>query len=238
MLSDLDNKRPEIAFGRRVLCAFFAMCFVAVSWNRVEACRVCFLLPKKTAADFLIESELVVLARENLDQPFCYSAVENLKGHSTIAKFGLFVDSTTRRLLKANPKYAVVLVRKNEDDPWQSLGIADSQYQEVIKRILAFSEQWTSEGGSKDRYKFFLSLLGSKNRTIFELAYLELGRAPYSTIKKMAKLVSPARSSSNPCTVVSILNGAPWPFCCWLKIPASKIRNSSKALLKAVTSFP
>ena len=174
-----------------MLGAFLAMCFVAVSLNRVEACRVCFLLPKKTAADFLIESELVVLARENPDQPFSYSAVEILKGHWTAGEFGLFVDSTTRRLLKANPEYAVVLVRKNKDEPWQSLGIADNQYKEVIKRILALSDQWTGEGGSKDRYRFFLSLLDSKNRTIFELAYLELGRAPYSTIKKMAKFVSP-----------------------------------------------
>ncbi len=171
--------------------AGFAMFFVVVSLVRVEACPVCFLLPQKTAADLLIQSPVVVLARENPERPFSYLAIERLKGQMPTKEFGLFVDSGTRHGLTANPEYAVVLVRRNNDEPWQSLGIADNQYQEVVKRILAHSEQWSADGGSSDRYRFFLPLLGSKNHAIFELAYLELGRAPYRTIKKMAKAVSP-----------------------------------------------
>lgn len=190
MLGKLNHSRTRKSTTNKFHCAGFAVFFLAVSLVRVEACPVCFLLPSKTAADLLIEGEFVVLARENPQRPFSFSAIEILKGQVSNEEFGLFVDSGTRRRLKANPEYAVVLVRNKNDESWQSLGVADSQFQEVVKRILAFSEQWAGEGGSSVRYKFFMPLLENKNRTIFELAYLELGRAPYSTIKKMANYVS------------------------------------------------
>lgn len=161
-----------------------------VSPVRVDACRACFPLPKKTVADFLIESEFVVFARESQAQPFTYSTIAILKGETAPKNIDLFVNSTTRRILKSNPKHAVVLVRKSNQDSWQSLGVADGQFQEVVKRILAHSGEWTGEKGLNERYKFFLSLLGHQNRNLHELAYLEMGRAPYRTIKKMAKFVS------------------------------------------------
>ena len=158
--------------------------------TRTFACPVCYLLPTKTTADILIESEFVVLARENPNQSFSYATVEELKGASFSNDFELFIDSTTRRILKSNPGFAVVLVRKSEWSPWQSLGVTDDKYQQIIKRILAFSRHWTGKNGLQQRYSFFLTLFGDDNRAIHELAYLELGRAPYRTIKRMAKQVS------------------------------------------------
>jgi hypothetical protein len=170
---------------------FFAACLAVLLPIGAHACPVCFLLPTKTPADFLIESDFVVLARESPQQPFTYSPVQVLKGDSAPEEFGLFVDSTTRRRLKTNLNDAVVLVRMGRGKAWRSLGIADAKYQDVVQRILLFADTWTREGGSQERYKFFLSLFGNGNRTIFELSYLELGRAPYSTIKKVARAVSP-----------------------------------------------
>jgi hypothetical protein len=170
---------------------FFGACLAVLLPIGAHACPVCFLLPTKTPADFLIESEFVVLARESPQQPFTYSPVQVLKGDSAPEEFGLFVDSTTRRRLKTNLNDAVVLVRMGRGKAWRSLGIADAEYQDVVQRILLFADTWTREGGSQERYKFFLSLFGNGNRRISELAYLELGRAPYSTIKKVARAVSP-----------------------------------------------
>ena len=188
-----QQRRKKTPQDRRaqVLCTGLTFLFFAVSLIRVEACPVCFLMPTKTVADYIIESEFVVLARENPDIPFSYSLTERLKGQTTTEDFGLFVDSSTRRRLKANPEDVVVLVRLNSDQEWHSLGIADAQFQEIVKRILAYADHWKSNDGVNDRYRFFLSLLGNENRTVFELAYLELGRAPYSKIKEMAEFISP-----------------------------------------------
>ena len=147
-------------------------------------------MPTKTVADHLIESETVVLARENVEKPFTYSVVKVLKGEPPTEPFGLFVDSATRRRLKFHPGEAVVLVRRDMGQNWQRLGIADEKYQNVVERILLFADRWTREGDVQHRLEFFLSLFGHKNRSIFELAYLELGRAPYEKIKQMAEFVS------------------------------------------------
>jgi hypothetical protein len=147
-------------------------------------------MPRKTAADSLIESRVVVFAREDPDAPFFYKAVEVLKGDLSASGIDLFVNSTVRRVLRANEKHVAVLVRKDENAPWRSLGIADGVYQQVVRRILAFAPDWTGKAGAEKRCEFFLLLFGHENRALFELAYLELGRAPYSTIKRVARLAS------------------------------------------------
>lgn len=155
----------------------------------VHACAVCYVLPGKTVADHLVDSQRVVLARENPDQPFSYVAVEFLKGVATDDDYGLFVPSTTRRQLRTLPDHVVVLVRQNNTSAWRSLGIADPEYLAVLRRIIARSSEWTGDAGQRKRCEFFVSLFGHENRAIFELAYLEMGRAPYTIIRQMAPLV-------------------------------------------------
>lgn len=170
--------------------ALFTVCIVGLLPLRVEACPVCMALPTKTAADEVTLSETIVFAREDPDHPFCFTAVELLKGDAVVGDIDLFVDSYTRRQLKANPSYVVVLARTTGGAPWQSIGVADADFKTVIRRIVTFADGWAVASGPNKRYEFFLPLLGHKNPAIFELAYLELGRAPYSVIKKIASFVS------------------------------------------------
>jgi hypothetical protein len=87
---------------------------------------ICVPYPEKTAADALIDSATVVLAREHPYKPFSYAPVGTLKGYADGAEIGLLLDSTTRRILAVQPERAVVLVRKREEEPWRSLGLADA----------------------------------------------------------------------------------------------------------------
>jgi hypothetical protein len=64
-----------------------------------KACTVCIAFAKKSAADYLIESSCVALAREDPDQPFAFAPVEILKGNFDGTEIGLFLDSGTRRIL-------------------------------------------------------------------------------------------------------------------------------------------
>ena len=169
---------------------FLSGLFAVLLSAHAQACPICVAMPTKTVADHLIESETIVLAREDADRPFTYSLVKVLRGKPPAGPFDLFVNSATRRRLTLNPGDAVVLVRKGKDQGWQSLGIADKEYQGIVQRIVLFADRWTREGDVQHRIEFFLSLFGHKNRAIFELAYLELGRAPYGTIKLMAEFIS------------------------------------------------
>jgi hypothetical protein len=147
-------------------------------------------MPQTTAADLLIESDVVVFAREDPGKPFSYQAVEVLKGALDSTAIDLFVNSSTRRRLEVNKTLVVVLARDSRDQSWRTVGIADGTYQQVVRRILAVSQDWIGPNGAERRCEFFLTLLGHKNRALFELAYLELGRAPYRTIKRAGRNVS------------------------------------------------
>jgi hypothetical protein len=61
-------------------CAVVVMTCLAMLGGRAEACMVCIPFPEDTATDQLLQADVVVLGRENPDQPFSYVAIEVLKG--------------------------------------------------------------------------------------------------------------------------------------------------------------
>ena len=170
--------------------AVAAICLFCVCLPRVDACIFCLSMPQTTVADRLIGGEVVVFAREDPDKPFSFPAVEVLKGTLDSTSIDLFINSPNRRRLKFNQNMVVVLVRDRTDRSWQTLGIADDSYQQVVRRILALAQEWTGPAGVEKRCEFFQALFGHENRVLSELAYLELGRAPYQTIKRFGRSVS------------------------------------------------
>jgi hypothetical protein len=155
-----------------------------------KACQICVPLPKKTLADRLLESDAVTLAREDPKRPFHYAAVETLKGHPDGTPIDAFLNSHARRLLAIHPDWTMVLARDPRDGAWATLGIADGDYELVIRRILGFANSWRPlETNNKERLAFFAKLLGHSDSRLHELAYLEVGRAPYAAIRKISSAV-------------------------------------------------
>ena len=167
---------------------FVIVAAAAGTLNTAQACMVCLPMPRTTAADRLIDAQIVAFAREDPQQPFSYRAVEVLKGNLDSPQIDLFVNTSTRRQLNANKGLVVVLVR-GSDQSWRTIGIADLAFQSMVRRVLAFAAEWRGELGVEKRCQFFLPLISHQNRALFELAYLEMGRAPYSKIKRVAGLI-------------------------------------------------
>ncbi len=155
---------------------------------RVSGCAVCIGFPERTTADYLIEADCVVLACQRNDNRFQYAPRETLKGRFDGSDINLLVDSATRRVLQSDSHLHVVLVQNKPGGEWRSLGIAREEYLKVVRRILMFSASWNGSDGNMERIRFFLPLFGHKDRRIRELAYLELGRAPYSVIKQLGRV--------------------------------------------------
>ena len=105
-----------------------------------HACQACIPFPQKTATDYLIQADTVVFAREDPERPFSYAPVETLKGAADDGGIDLFLNSSTRRVLAADEDRVVVLVRVG-DGSWRSLGIADNDYQQVVRRIIVFANE-------------------------------------------------------------------------------------------------
>lgn len=183
--------------------------FLSMFGGLAEACMVCIPFPQDTVADHLVSAKVVVLARENPKKPFSYIAVEVLKGDLDTPEIELFLDSTKRRLLALNPDRFVVLALEDTALPqgsggwhlspsdtdssrslWRSLGYASPRYEAVVREILAQAPRWRERAGGERRATYFMHYLADPEPAIRELAYLEVGRASYDTIRQADRFVS------------------------------------------------
>jgi hypothetical protein len=176
-----------------------------LSWacfaSTAGACQICFPYPETTFADRLLKSKTVVLAKEKTNDPYSFYAVEVLKGVKDGKDINIFVDTTARRMLMQNSDDVVVFRQRYADPEWQYLTYADIEYQKFIRAILEQSAGWQASSGALKRIDFFAERLNHTHRLISEQAYLEVGRAPYTSIKQIAKTIprSQIRASlSNP----------------------------------------
>ena len=143
-------------------------------------------VPTQTMADRLLQSESLLLAREDPQRPFHYAAVGMLKGELESPSIDLFMPSQVRRRLASDPEMTVLLRRKSAADKWQALGVASDEYLQVVRRILSFAEDWTpNETDNLQRLEEFAPLLGHEDTRLHELAYLEIGRATYTSIRRV-----------------------------------------------------
>jgi len=158
----------------------------------VGACQICVPLPERTLADRLLASDAVVLAREDAARPFHYQPVETLFGKPGEAPIDLFLHSQARRMLAADPDRAMVLTHNPRDDSWTALGFTTPELERVLREILAQAGRWQPlETDNLERLDWFAPLLGHPDKRLHELAYLEIGRAPYAEIRRLAPRIVP-----------------------------------------------
>jgi hypothetical protein len=162
---------------------------VALCATEVAACPICVPYPKTTLADVFIESESIVLVREDNERPYVFRPLRVLKGTVDGPDIDAFIDSASRRRLKQNPDDFAVLVRETADDAWIYRCYATTDTQEFIRAIVEESTGWTGPRGSGRRVAFFTEHLTDPGPLIRNQAYLEVGRAPYAVIKTIAEAV-------------------------------------------------
>jgi len=166
---------------------------LAMFAGRAEACMVCIPFPEDTATDQLLRADVVVLARENPDKPFSFVAVEVLKGDLDNLAIDQFVDSTTRRRLALRPGHSVVLTLDAATKHWRSAGYDTPAYQALVREILTQSPFWNLSGQAENRAIFFLPYLADADPAVHKLAYLEVGRASYDTVRRADSVVPTAQ---------------------------------------------
>ena len=131
-----------------------------VGSGSASACQVCIPMPVKTLADRLLEAEALVLAREDPARPFHYATVEVLKGDPGEAPIDAFLPSTDRRVLARFPQQHRLLARAKPGGDWSALGIADADYERVVRLILQHAGSWTPmETSNRQRLAELVPLL-------------------------------------------------------------------------------
>lgn len=142
--------------------------------------------PTKTLADKVLLSDSLVLAREDPQRPFHLAAVHAIKGDIEDASFDIFMPSMMRNKLALDPELTVLIGRGFSEEGWQPIGMATDDVLQVVDQVLSFSDEWTpGETDNFKRMQTFAPLLGHKDLSLHELAYVEVGRASYEAIRQV-----------------------------------------------------
>jgi len=174
--------------SRRWLPALALLAFLFI--RTADACQVCIPMPVKTLADRLLEADALVLAREDPERPFHYVTVEVLKGNPGDTPIDAFLPSMDRRILARYPQRHMLLARARPDSSWSALGITDAGYEAFVRRIIGYAGTWKPmERNNLQRLAEFAPLLGHEDIRLHEAAYLEIARAPYTEIRRIASEV-------------------------------------------------
>ncbi len=188
---------------------FVLLLVVGISLHRPAfACPLCATYQAVTDIDAITRSDVVILARENPDQPFFFKPVRILKGSAPVPKIDLLLDSQTRTMLSLNPDDAVVLVyqpkpkrpplarmtgaqqAEAEKEGWLSIGYGTAEFISLVEVAIVHQRDWEGPDGQTARLAQFAPLLDSTDQKIADVAYAEVARLPYSLIRTAAGSVS------------------------------------------------
>ncbi|TIM28719.1 MAG: hypothetical protein E5Y63_19210 [Mesorhizobium sp.] len=182
----MNTSRRDWLIGLTSAALASLMCMIAAAFllaaTPANACVLCMPYPKVTNADQVVGSGTAVFARENPARPFSYVVLETFKGRYDGSAIPLFLDSTTARALQLYPALQVILVQNGPGGAWRALGMAGREYQSVMRQVA----QWDKSSKTlAERAVFFATYLRHEDRRLAELAFLEVARAPYATLRDL-----------------------------------------------------
>ncbi len=170
-----------------------------MSGPRTPACLICLPVPTTSPADYLLESELVVVAREDPGAPYWLRVVKTLKGDASGVDREFFLEGALQPGPSLNRNREVICAygsREGRSQPeWARIGNADVAFAPLVDEILERGEQWKAD--PKERASFFAKYLSHRNQQVRSLAHLEVARAPYDQIREFAGALSPEELRSS-----------------------------------------
>jgi len=162
-------------------------------WPAAHACLICLPVPTTSPADYLLESELIVIAREDPGAPYWLRIGKVLKGDASGVDRDFFLESPLQTGPSLNRNREVICAygsREGRSQPeWARVGDADVAFAPLVHEILQLGEQW--KANPRERASFFARHLAHRNQQVRALAHLEVARAPYDQIREFAGSLSP-----------------------------------------------
>ena len=166
--------------GVRVAGSVLVALAIFLSYRETWACEICLPAGMHSAAELVLESEAVVLGREDAAIPDFARTVKVLQGNADEVASDFFVVGQPPRRPGDRAREIICAYR---DGAWQWVGQADSEFSLVVREILARGEDWRRD--PFERVLYFSRFLGSGNRQVHNVAHLEVAGAPYGEIRRI-----------------------------------------------------
>lgn len=147
------------------------------------SCAFDMVKPERTKIDWIVESEVLVLARPSDEDPFAFNVIRVLAGVDDGPPIGHLVDSSVRRKLAAHASDAV-LFAYSFDQGWQRVAYVDGRFRDVLQEALDHRDAWQGSM-PQSRLSFIDDLQNSSVPEHKSIVIGELDKVPYADLRTM-----------------------------------------------------
>ncbi len=188
MVVGLELRRKQArrpALGRGLRASAYGLCVMAfsVASGPASACAFDMVKPERTQIDWIVESEKLVLARPDDENPFAFDVTRILVGEDEGPPISQLVDSMTRRKL-ATDTSETVLFAHNSDIGWRRVAYVDESYRNILDTALEYRVTWQT-GMPQSRLDFVTALQNSSVPTHKAIVIGELDKVPYADLRAL-----------------------------------------------------
>jgi len=162
------------------LTALVCNLLAATAW----ACAFHGYTPRPTLVDLLYDSEQIVLARPDPNNPARFLAIDALAGPLDLVELPQTPSTATRTALAARPDATMLFARDGAYGPWVQHGLVDPGLRAVLDTALSRQSRWQGSN-SQTRAQFFAAQLSHASAAVRTLALLELDRVDYATLRSL-----------------------------------------------------
>ncbi len=157
-----------------------------------RACLICLPVPTTSPVDYLLEADLIVVAREDPGAPYWLTPTEILRGDATGIGRSFFLEAPLRPGPSLDRNREVICAygsHLGDSQPeWVRVGDSGADFNLLVAEILQSREQWQLHPGKRATY--FSRYLDHQNQQIRMLAHLEVARAPYDQIREFKGILT------------------------------------------------
>ena len=184
-----DKMQPAVS-GRRshercpriiLRAALLGGWLVLAGHGTVQACAFDMVKPERTAIDWIVEADQLVLTRPQAGNAFLFGIADVLAGTPAGTPIDQLVDTATRTRLERNPDDAVLFARI-EGGPWHRVGYVDARFRDLMDVALANRTEWRT-GMTSGRTDFIHALQASDDPIQRTLVIGELDKVPYPDLR-------------------------------------------------------
>lgn len=149
----------------------------------VLSCAFDMIKPQRTAIDWIVDSETLVLARPSEENSFAFNVIRILIGDDAGPPINQLVDSSIRKKLEAQTSEAVLFAYSNEDG-WRRVAYVDESFRNILEHALENRPSWQNNM-PQSRLDFITALQTSSLPTHKSLVIAELDKVPYAELRKL-----------------------------------------------------
>ncbi|MDW3221622.1 MAG: hypothetical protein R8G34_01825 [Paracoccaceae bacterium] len=139
-------------------------------------------LPEKTAINWIIESDRLVLARNSREDEFVYQPVTTLRGQKQTAQISDVTGPGLRGWYAEGSQKDALLAFDEEEQAWRFAGYFSPEYETLVQKVLGKAAAWESKY-TADRLALFGEYLGHSDEKLRNLALRDIDQAPYSLLR-------------------------------------------------------